>query len=85
MDILLVEKGVKMPRKQKVKVEEATDQEAVEFIREFAVEVGRAVSLSMVAATAGPRVEDHAIQSADEAWRAIADKLILFAMQDTYG
>jgi hypothetical protein len=49
------------------------------MLREIMVKLGRAISLSVVAGVAGPRIEDHAIQSADEAWRDLADAVYALA------
>lgn len=58
------------------------DEKAIAFARQLAKKVGRAISLSVVAATAGPRVEDHAIEAADNAWDDVAVDIIKFALED---
>lgn len=63
-------------------VPDKADMAAVTMIRECAVQFGRAVSLSCIAATCGELTEDHAIARADAAWTELADKVILFAMEE---
>lgn len=58
------------------------DQEAIAAFRSMAIDFGRAVSLSCVAAVAKPSIEDEAIAAADAAWTKLADKIIDFAMSD---
>lgn len=58
------------------------DEEAVAQIRDIAVQLGRAISLSCIAAVARPSIEDEAIAAMDRAWIDLADKIIDFAMED---
>ena len=58
------------------------EREAVLAFRELAVKLGRAVSLSLVAALASGGTEDEAIAAADRAWTALADRIIEFALED---
>jgi hypothetical protein len=61
------------------KVADDSDEVYKEDVREAARLLGRAISLSCIAATCGERMEDHAIERMDEAWTAFADKLMGFA------
>lgn len=55
--------------------------EALAVTRGLAVSLGRAISLSVVAGTCHASVEDHALECADAAWTALADKIITFALE----
>jgi hypothetical protein len=57
------------------------DREAVELFRSLARDLGRAISLSCVAATCN-RARPHATLKAAEAWTELADRIIEFAMED---
>jgi hypothetical protein len=58
------------------------DAKAIEDIRAMSRQLGRAIGLSVIAATANASVEDHAIKKMDEAWTELADRIIMFALED---
>lgn len=55
-------------------------RESVHMARSIAVDVGRALSLTIVAALAPETTTDEAIAAMDKSWRELADKIMLFAL-----
>lgn len=64
-----------MPKRVVVDPEEL-DRQA---LRAIAVQIGRALSLTVIAATAKSSIEDEAIAAMDRQWEKVADLLIAFA------
>lgn len=48
-------------------------------LRGISRQLGRALSLTMVATLAGSRVEDEAIAAMDRAWESLADQIVDYA------
>lgn len=60
------------------------DAKTIEAARTIARYFGRALCFTIMAARlpAGASTEDELIEAADDAWVALADKIILLAMED---
>lgn len=73
--------------KQKLSAKDIQAAEAAEDLarmRELGRQLGRCLSLTIMAATAGSSVEDYAIASMDRAWEKLADLIVDFAEREDH-